>query len=199
MVNHNNDLDEYRRILKTVEDALEQGPWRESRFLMAIGKKLLQIRQKLKNTIEYQELLEANARPKEQVTTRVMPLSDQLKVFISLYSSEGRNLDAWQKQLSNLRSLLISRPIYSKEEDVRQWIRSRPNDELEAYASIYIHSKDIIPAVTGRATTDKLGNPLIQTKGSFMQAPTVDQFFHRSGVYDFQDGKLARVSDFSVE
>lgn len=176
-------------ILKALDEAIQQGPWEESNFLRVIGKNLREIRD------DYVRHIESN-----QIKTNIKSYDDHpmaskagyQEIFVSLYSSEGTNLQAWERILINLPRQMISRPIYANESDVIQLIKSKVNKANEAYVAIYINENDILPIAADKIPRDKLGKPLLVLKDRSLTVDNISRFVHFSGDYIFSKNHLVK-------
>lgn len=183
-------------ILKALDDAIDQGPWEESNFLRVIGKNLREIRQNFANTIGAGS--EHNGVKKETIRSmQPEQRADQQEVFIGLYSTEGNNLQAWERILANLPRQMISRPVYINEQDIKNLIKSKEKKINEAYVAIYINQNDILQMAADKAPTDRFGRPLLALKDRTLNLNNITRFVHLSGVYYYSKGRLIKNS--SVE
>jgi intracellular multiplication protein IcmQ len=179
-------------ILKALDEAIAEGPWEDSNFLRVIGKNLREIRASF-----YSELNtdgKEKARVASHLANRVALRSGQQEIFIALYSSNGNNLQTWEKILMNLPRQMISRPIYADEEDVKALIRTKVNKNNEAYVSMYISQNDILSLPVDKTSMDKLGKPLLTLKDKSLSLDNIHYFVHRTGTYHFHQGKLVKNS-----
>ncbi|CEK11411.1 Dot/Icm secretion system protein IcmQ [Legionella hackeliae] len=178
-------------ILQALDDTIEKGPWEESNFLRVIGKNLREIRQNFANSIG-----NATEAPKSKVSGSAerSALSGQQEVFIGLYSTEGNNIQAWERILANLPRQMISRPIYINEQDVKNLIKSKENKINEAYVAAYINQSDILQVAPDKAPMDRFGRPLLALKDRSLSLDNVLRFVHLSGVYRYTKGRLVKNS-----
>jgi intracellular multiplication protein IcmQ len=176
-------------ILKALDDLVAYGGWDASAFLRVIGKRLRVIRD------EFCESAGGAALAKTKITShlanRVALRSGQQEVFVALYSSDGANMQAWERIVVNLPKQMISRPIYATEEDVIQAIRAKENKTNEAYLAIYAAQDDILP-MGDKTPLDKLGKPLLTLKDKSLSLDNINRFVHASGVYQYSHGQLVK-------
>ena len=188
--------DEAEQILKALDDAIQEGPWQNTKFLTAIGKKLQAMRADFKQKVDA-------AYGKGPVTTshlanRVALRSGQQMIYVSLYSAAGTAMNTWERIVYNLASQVITRPMYSNEQDVRAMVRSKANIFNEAYVSIYVRQSDILSPALDKIPHDKLGHELLTLKDKSLKLDNVVQFFHQTGVYHYEHGRLIRDGDFQI-
>ena len=179
-------------LLKAFDDALEQGPWAASGFLQVIGRSLLEIRNGFANRMDASS--QRNADAAASIASRMALRSDQKKIYIVLYSFDGSNLKSWERIVTNLPRQIISRPIYSEEDDVVAIIKTKENKINEAYVSIYINESDILQMPSDKLPLDKLGKQLLTLKDRSLKLDNIDCFVHQSGRYQFSQGRLIKDS-----
>lgn len=182
-------------ILKALDEAIANGPWDESNFLRVIGKNLREIRDEFFNQLHapgHEKLKVAS-----HLANRIALRSGQQEIFIALYSSNGTNLQSWERILMNLPKQMISRPVYNNEDDLKAMIRTKENKNNEAYVSMYISKGDILTLSADRTPMDKLGKPLLSLKDKSLSLDNINHFVHASGTYLYTQGRL--VKDTSAE
>lgn len=189
----NNELSKQQtdEILKILDDLVALGGWESSAFLRVIGKKL----QAIRDDFSSRALV---CRPeKSKITShlanRVAIRSGQQEVFIALYTSDGGNIQAWERIVVNLPKQMISRPIYASEEDVNQAIRAKENKNNEAYVSMYVNQTDLL-SMGDKTPLDKLGKPLVTLKDKSLNLANINRFVHVSGIYHYIHGRLIKES-----
>lgn len=184
--------EQINEIVQILDNAIHDGPWDASNFLKAIGNKLRDVRAEFVEHVQtsgkqlLEKMLEDNAEK------LLLQRANQQEIFITLYSSEGSNLNSWERILSNLPRQVISRPIYSKEEDALYMIRSKASRTNEAYVGVYIHATDILPLPPDKTLTDKFGKPLLSLKDKAISVENISRFIHSSGNYHYIKGRLVR-------
>lgn len=177
-------------ILKALDEALEKGPWDKSNFLRVIGKNLRTIRDKFANRLQGPGHEKSKITP--HLANRIALRSGQQEIYISLYSSDGRNLQSWERILLNIPNQIISRPIYADEEDVKTLIRSKENQYNEGYVAIYVSQSDILPLPADKVPLDKLGKPLLTLKAKSLRLENISRFTHKTGQYQYSQGRLIK-------
>jgi intracellular multiplication protein IcmQ len=182
--------DQTDAILKALNDALEQGPWDESNFLRAIGRKLSDVRDRF---VEHLNRPGSETAKKETQLAHQMALrTNQKLIFVALYSYEGAHLLSWERILMNLPKQMVSRPIYAVEDDVKDMIKIKENKNNEAYLSLYIDQSDILPLSADKTPLDKLGKPLLVLKNKSLHPENYHLFVHTSGTYHYHQGRLVK-------
>lgn len=177
-------------ILKALDQAIKNGPWGESNFLRVIGKNLLDVRECFANHLGTRS--HAQKETDTHVDNLVALRNGQEEIFVSLYSSDGANLESWEKIVANLPRQMISRPIYASEKHLKEVIAAKVNKENEAYIGIYVNKTDIISLTPDKTLVDKFGNALITVKDKTLSLENITRFIHSSGVYQFDRGRLVK-------
>lgn len=177
-------------ILKTLDDAVQQGPWGTSSFLRVIGKSLLDIRDKFAKQVN--ECAQPKLNGVLSVANQMAIRCAQKKVYIVLYSFDGTNIKSWERIVANLPRQMISRPVYVEEDDAIAMIKTKENKNNEAYVAIYIDANDILHMPTDKIPLDKLGKPLLTLRDRSLKLDNIDCFVHQSGVYHYSQGRLVQ-------
>ncbi|WP_133129388.1 Dot/Icm secretion system protein IcmQ [Legionella yabuuchiae] len=183
--------DQSKAILEALDNAIKEGPWEESSFLRVIGKNLRELRDKFADQSRFSNQEDKIA---SNLANRIALRSGQREIFIALYSSTGSNIQSWTHILANLPRQIISRPIYVNEQDVKEVIRTKENQNNEAYVSIYINKDDILPVHPDKVPTDRLGKPLLSLKDKAIKVENINRFVHVSGIYKYLGGRLVKIN-----
>lgn len=177
-------------VLKALDTALEQGPWGESNFLKVIGRNLRAIRDDFFSQIDTTENDKAVASV--HLANQAALRRGLQKVYIQLYSADGKNMRSWEWIVANLPQQMISRPIYENEEDVQAIIKIKENVINEAYVCIYIDQNNILPVSADKVPVDKLGKHRLTLKDGSLKLENMDGFVHQSGIYQYSQGRLIK-------
>lgn len=179
-------------IIKALNKAIEEGPWDKSNFLKVIGKNLIGIRDNFLTHLgaSSQAQLKAESHLANQMALR----SNQQEIYISLYASDGINIQNWERIVANLPRQMISRPIYASEEDIKDVLKCKENKLNEAYVAIYVNKNDIITLAADKVPTDRLGKKLLTLKDRILDLENVSRFVHTTGVYHYSKGRLIKDS-----
>ena len=194
MKEDNLEPEQIEAIRNAFDYAIKNGPWEESNFLRTMGKRLEKIREEF--------LVEAGVKSPSGLNANedlddASPRSGQKEIFISLYSSNGGQLSAWEKLIVNLPRQLISRPIYADEESIQNRIKSKSIPVNEAYVCAYICKGDIKTIAEDKIPHDKLNNPLLTVKDRAISLDDITRFVHMSGTYSYIEGRLVKNDDVS--
>lgn len=179
-----------QEILKALDETIAKGPWEESNFLKVIGKDLREIREGLSNYIQLRKQERNNIA--DYVGSRSLQREGQQEIYISLYSTDGRFIQSWERIVNNLPRQMISRPIYEKEDDVITAIKHKENKENEAYVAVYVDSSDLLVLHEDKIPKDKLGKKLLVLKDKALELDNIHRFIHQAIEYQYLHGRLIK-------
>ena len=182
-------------VLTALDELIEGGPWDASNFLKVMNKNLRDIREKFINQVDSSG--QEKARITSDLANRAASRSGQQQIYIALYSTDGTNIQSWERILFNLPRQMISRPIYADEEHVKAMIKTKDNKNNEAYVSVFVNQSDLLPMQPDKIPIDKLGNAMLILKDKSLKLDNINVFVHQSGVYHYASGRLTKnnVSD----
>lgn len=191
----NEKIKKYLEVLKALDEAIKEGPWDSGLFFKATEKKLKEMRRRfvqqfnLKNIAEAGETQAISGAETEQKAK--LP-AGYVEVYISIYLSDGANINKWQTLLSNISAHTVTRPVYRNEPDVRSLIRSKHNKLNEAYVIAHIKEADILPPPDDKPLRDRNERELLVLREGAVQVGNIIEFVHISGIYRFTKGQLVR-------
>jgi len=174
-----------------LNEALDQGPWEVSNFLGLIGKKLQKIRDDFEISINNIDL-QATQSARDFADKTLLRRSEMTKIFVSLYATDGSNVQSWERIIATLPTQSISRAVYANEEDVAEVIRSKPNPLNEAYVMLYVNPTDILVQPQEKIATDRLGKSLMALKDRAIALENIVTLTHQNHVYDYVQGRLVK-------
>lgn len=180
-------------ILKILDDLVSGAGWDASMFLRVMNKSLQTLRNDFAAEAEAVYHLQ-KSNISSHLANRVALRGGQQEVYISLYSADGGNMQAWERIVLNLPKHMISRPIYASEEDINQMIRHKDNKINEAYVSVYINQTDVL-SLGDKTPYDKLGKALMTLKDKSIVLANINRFVHTSGIYFLEHGRLIKQED----
>jgi intracellular multiplication protein IcmQ len=194
-LSNKNDSVFNKKLIAILDKIIEKGYWEDTLFLQAAGKKLRELRERLKGDLDISEgPFEEEPTLIHRYTSKKTATSHKTQlVFILLYSAEGNNLKQWENIINSLTAHSMTRPIYKNETDVQAVIRNKSNRQNDAYIAFAITENDISPPFNNKTPVDRYGNELIVLKEGVIHPNDVEYFIHSSGRYLFQTGKLIRV------
>lgn len=174
-----------RELLAILDELLAAGDWESSLFLKVASKRVKALRD------EAEALLIQATTEQENKTNKDTLREGHVKVFISLYQSDGDDMRKWQNTLKGLALNNVGRPVYQNREDVQASMRARGNPACEGYAIVQIKNTDLIQMPDGRMPKDRYGNALLTVREKAVALDNIQEFVHAGKqVYDFHEGKL---------
>lgn len=181
----NKDIEINRKMIAMLDKLLAAGKWDESLFLRNISKKFRELRQEAE-----QLLIERTGFG--TIATHVVPKEKpgHVKVFISLYQTEGNNLQKWHRTLRLLTDHSVSRPVYQNEEEVKAMIRAKADVLREGYVSLFVKEQDIMQLPPNKVATDKLGHELMTLKAHAVKPENILEFIHNQKRYHVEEQGL---------
>lgn len=185
------NLDRAKKTLQALDDALASGTWTETSFIIIVGKKLRVLRDDLAAKIDKFEAGETGSQ--EYLAHRAHLTASHKLVYISLYSLEGANIASWERIIANLQRQIVSRPVYTNEEDAQNIIKTKEKKINEAYVSFYVSEVDVLELPADKIPLDKLGKPMLVLKDNAINLENIEYFFHLSGKYRYSRGQLTIV------
>jgi len=180
-------LDAVKAMLSSMDNVLNVGDIDSSLFLRNVVKPLRKIKQDAAEL--KQNLLEQKGVIDEDILEREIT-DTQTKLYVSLYQSEGHDLQKWAAQLSSIESYMMGRPIYQNEEDVQRIIRMKLGQVSEAYAVIAVNKQAIVKDNFGRGRKDRLGNEVVNVEMKTVAPDNIIEFVHTGKRYHFYKHKL---------
>ena len=180
--------EETKEILEALNAALDKGPWKKSIFLRAIGKKLEGVREEFKSGLVDETALIAN----QELAKEVKPKSDKTMIFISLYNAQGKQIERWEQLIGALLLQTLTRPTYRQERDIQEAISITGSAEAQGYVSVEVKETDILTIPEGKAPKDRRGVKLLSLRKNALKPENIQRFYHSSGVYAFEAGKLIK-------
>lgn len=176
-------------ILKALNEAIEKGPWEHNLFFRGIGKKLRDARDRFQRELGLERLLKV-----EETEEAVDEVDQQfVEVYISLYQSEGANMQKWASVIGTLAGHSVSRPVYKKEEDIQTAIRAKEYKLNDGYVAVRVKTDCILKPYGDKPPLDRFGRELLVLREDAVQLSNVLYFVHQSGRYTFERGVLVKM------
>ena len=175
-----------QKIIQILDKVIEDGDWEATLFLRTIGKQLKELREK---GIELLENAPSDEKTSQAIFAKALQ-EGQLKIYISLFQSDGSDLNKWEGLLKGIGDYSVSRHIYGSEEQIQAMVRSKSDPRREAYAVVSVAAGELIKAYSGRKITDRSGFELLTLKDSAVKPENIIEFVHNAKRYHFHQGKL---------
>lgn len=174
-----------KKLIAMLDDLLDTCNWESSLFLKTASKKFLALR------TEAEQLLLAATMPNIAPKNVVLQTKEgHTKVFLSVYQTEGANLQKWYVTLKSLDEYSISRPVYREEEHITAMIRAKSDPQREGYVVLFVKNDSIIHVPPGKIATDRLGHELITLKTGAVKQENILEFVHCQQHYQMNETGL---------
>lgn len=185
------DIEHTLELIRALDEAIAKGNWEGGLFFQAAGKKLRTLSEKLKKELEDNGQKPPTA---EEMIDLAKQKSGLVEVYISVYCTEGRSIPRWESVLGNLPKQVVGRPIYKREKDVKDIIRTKENPVNDGYVVAYITEMDILkPSFKEKAAVDRFGHELIRLKDNVLKPENITKLIHLMGDFSYRNGKLAKL------
>ncbi|MCK4608483.1 MAG: Dot/Icm secretion system protein IcmQ [Gammaproteobacteria bacterium] len=177
------------KLVALLDDLLSKEDWESSLLLKAAKKRIEALLEEAKQVAtELNGTLIATTHE----PTKFELKENQVKVYISLYQTEGASIKSWQNMLRSLGRYSMTRPVYEDEAHVREVVRSKPDALRHAYAVVAVEKTAIIDRE--RTPVDKFGHHLLTLKENTVKLSNIIEFVHaNSKRYVFQQDRLVLI------
>lgn len=181
--------DHHLYVLDVLKKAIKEPFWEESKFLKANKEELIKLQDQFNQRLELEQgylsnLGVTNAKKAVDLHT------GQMKVYVSIYNTEGNNLEKWAKIILSLIGSVVTRSVYRVEDDVKNFIRSKPIPAKEGYLVVYLGNGAILEPPDNRPPLDRDGHELLLIKDGSIIRDNVLEFVHVSGIYNLKYNRL---------
>lgn len=170
-------------VIRASDHVLQSGDWQSSLFLKNTVKTVEKIKQEAE-----MELARHYEHARSSVIQAAELGEDEVEVYISLFQSDGHNMEKWAVQLRSLERYVVGRPVYQQADDIEKRIRLRNAAANEAYVIVNVKKMDIQSGPL--QLKDQYGHVLLQLKDSALKRGKIIGFVHQGKRYHFSDGKL---------
>ena len=162
------ELETSIKILKTLDEAIANGPWDYNLFFKGIGKKLMDARERFVRELGL-EVIPVKKVPK--LRTRVPNCSPE-SMFPD--QAEGANISKWQTVINTLAGYNLTRPVYKSEIDIQEAIRFKEFKQNDAYVAVKIRKDDILK-LTEKPPVDRYGHELLVLREGAVQQENISR------------------------
>ncbi|AIT64056.1 Dot/Icm secretion system protein IcmQ [Coxiella burnetii] len=166
-------------IIQATGQVLSAANWEESLFLRNT---LKPIKKLYEEALALKEKLDGEQAG--QAFTTPALTENKVKLYVSLYQSNGHDLKQWALQLASLESYMVGRPIYQNEADAIQAIRQKLSQLSEACVVVAVDQSKII-SQENRSRKDRLGNLLTTVMPNAIKSENIIEFIHQGKRYHY--------------
>lgn len=179
-----------KSVIVSCESLLKAGDWENSLFLRSQAKRIQTIKNEAEDELKF---LQQKKAEKKAGFGQVALQESEREVYISLFQSDGYNLDKWAMQLRSLSRYVVGRPVYDKEEDIQKRIRLRASPVSEAYVVVGVKKADIKEDTFDIPVQDQYGHTLLQLSDAAVERGEIIAFVHQGIRYRLVEGSLVKV------
>ncbi len=130
---------------------------------------------------------------KNKNQTKKTLAEDETLVYVSLFNTQGKQLESWLRLLDNksLYEHSVNRPIYANQNEIEEMLANKPNKEQNGYFIIAIKKNDIMADENTTTLRDPNGFPLLRLKQGAFNSGKIQAFIYRGQAYQIDKaGKL---------
>lgn len=175
-------IEEVQKVQEIMNQLLTEKDWEQASYLKILRQELEKIYSTF-NTLANQVYSQVNEETEARAQFLNFDKSNFQLVYISIYSSEGENLDAWQRILFNLPKQFITRAIYENEYDVQDAIKQAPVFVNAAYVAVWVDKNAILSTEGFPPQLDKIGHQLLNLRDRSVQLNKIDYFWNNMSKY----------------
>lgn len=180
-----------QKMVTLFEELFAACDWNSSLFIRNAVKPLHELHKEAEQILHQLSADASAAKAQNQEILYPTARPGYIKVFISLYQSEGANLQKWQSVLKNMVGQVVNRPVYREEAHVLELLRSKSDAMRQAYAVVYVPEVTLISSYQGKASVDQFGHELLTLKDNAVKLENIIEFVHLGKRYPFVGGKLS--------
>src|SRR3990167_9768701 len=175
-------------VITAFDHVMSGGDWESSLFLRNTIKPLIAIK-----TEAELELSKLKIKASEQSASIQTLSEDETTVYISLFQSDGYNINKWAMQLRSLDRYIVGRPVYQNEADIEKRIRLRAAAANEAYVAVIVKKMDVQFDPFAAPLKDQFDHSLLLLKETALKHGRIIAFVHQGIRYHFVDGQLVKA------
>lgn len=177
----------FKKLLAEIETALSKGDWEVSLFFRNIAASMRKMRDRI------HEELGNELHTSDDIDISQLIPEGFVKVYVSLYQTDGQNIKRWLGVLNNIKTLSVGRPVYQEEHAIQTMIKSKPDQRRDGYIVVKIAATDIIPPMGGKIPYDRLNHELLTVREGKIMPENIMEFVHMGVRYKFVNGELQKI------
>ena len=165
--------DTSKKVVSALDMAINSDVWSKSVVLKVIHKRLVAIRDRF-----------SSSSPDRQETLGSVQdnrmFHKEVKVYISLYLSGGRDLSRWERLFRSISNGIQGRPTYSEEVYARNYVNSKNGSASHGYIIVSIDPKYILNVKDSKCSKDALGQKVISIMSRSVSPDRIIEFVHKN-------------------
>ncbi len=181
-----------REIIDMITRLEQAGAWDDSPFLQNLIKPYRQMREELT------QLLQQSALDSEVTDKPVVAKAGYRLIYVSLYQSQGRDLEKWLRMLKTLFAYTLSRPVYTQEAPIQEIMRAKVGQSTYAYAIGQVKEEDVLSTAEGERRKDQFGNELLVLAKDAVCFENLIEFVHLKKRYNITK-KVLKLKEIETD
>ncbi len=176
------------KIVESLDKAIDADVWGASVVLKVILKRLVSIRDRFVKSSNVK-----NSDVEKKIGGQTL-FHDQVRVYVALYVSGGRDITRWERLLRSISNGIQGRPCYRDEVFARNYVNSKGGSESHAYIVVNVEPKYILKVSEDKLSKDALGQKVINVMCRAVDRASIVEFVHKNNKrYRFVDKKLVLI------
>lgn len=169
-----------KEVKKILDKGIQEGPWQANLYLKGIKKKLEELRDQFEADVGLDQLNRESCNSNDP---QGHGLNNITEIYISLYQSQGSNIQKWQEVIASLVRYSMGRPIYKDEDDVRAATHLTDRNPNNAYVVLKVNDDAILADSLEQPRVDREGRKLLMLKEGAITLHNIVRLVHASGHY----------------
>lgn len=171
-------------IISKIDKTINSSIWHSHPLLSLYQENLTKLKERVSNISDK----DTSGIPSKKQSQDAQ--ENKIKIFVSLYNTDGLNLNKWMAVIDNAIQSAASRSIYQNKADIEKMISNRESIDNEGYLTINISENDIINIAAESMKKDGLGINLMDVKENALSIKNIVYFTHRDSNYIIKEDKL---------
>jgi len=175
-------------IKKILDEVIAHGPWQANLFLQGIKKKLEELRVQFTADVGLDQIENGSSSLLNDNSSHVR------EVYISLYQSQGNNMQKWEKVIASLTRHSIGRPVYENEDDAKTGSHVTNKNHNHAYLVVKVDANAVLPnSPDTQPRIDRDGRRLVLLREGAIDLRSVVRLVHSTGQYKLVGNFLVKM------
>lgn len=176
-------------LVSILNGILNNGKWDSSLFLKTVKKRLEDVIQDAEDILSSINNSSENAEDVTYDGYFVKCPEGKLRIYVLLYQTDGAKLVNWQNAIRSLINYNISRPTYTKEEHIKDLIKSKKVFDNYGYVVVDIEKSDFYSQ--DEPFYDMFKHEMLVLKEKVIKSQNIRGFVHAlQKAYAYNAGEL---------
>ena len=180
-------------IVRVLDTLCSDSVWDKTLPLKVLKKRIVNFNNELKQ--EVAAPTQSQDDIKSQLFDHNILKNDEMKLYIVLHHTKGKDLQSWTKVISELCVSTHGRPIYKTEQEAKNLLSYKMGSDKDGYVEIWIKKNALIEMPKDKILYDKDGNQLLSILPNAIKKDNIKYFIHGTGKkFKFDNSKLVLVN-----